>query len=501
VTGGPGLLSSDAGKGIFAIQWAGADTAGGASCMTTASATTIATVTSSTTGTLSQNAIANCGTTNGNVGVLFYGHDDTAARALAKAATFDGNVCKLELVPGGLSLQTTGQWNTAACPGVGVGSTGSKYASVGGLAPGNISVLIIPPWFNTATCTGNAGGANNDCFGSAPASGFTNLSINGLGDTTLATSKTWMDTTNDAVYQNLIFELLGGGTGLGFRINNGNHGISNLIVDQFGGSSGAFYDQSNNSQVFEMFVGNVTSANGEAQVNNGVLSCYSCAIFPTGTGTGSSINLTGASVVNDYNGFYLNGSTNSSATIFVQNTSSYNGYGINASNTGNTGDIVIDVTGTARAYLMAGSRVQGGATGSIWAGCAAGTFCKDDGTNVETGTQTAAGAMVSGFTTAANCAVSSASPAACAGAASGSVAVPTAASTYTVNTTAVTANSQIIIQQDTTTTTGTRLGVTCNTTVSTALPLLTAKVAGTSFTFSLTAPATNPDCFSYTIVN
>jgi len=103
--------------------------------------------------------------------------------------------------------------------------------------------------------------------------------------------------------------------------------------------------------------------------------------------------------------------------------------------------------------------------------------------------------------TATNCGVSSASPAACGSAPAGSVAVPTAATTYTVNTTAVTANSQIFIQQDTSATLGTRLGVTCNTTVSTALPLLTAKVAGTSFTFSLTAPAVNPACFSYLVVN
>lgn len=395
VTGGPGLLASDVGKAIFATQWGGADGTGGASCMTTASPTTIATVTSSTTGTLSQNAIANCGTTNANVGVLFYGHDDTAARALAKAAAFDGSVCGLELIPAGLSLQTTGQWNTSTCPGIGVGSTLSHYASVGGIAPGNVSVIIIAPWFTVSSCTGNASGSSNDCFGSSPASGFTNLSFNGLGDTSTSfTGKHFIDTTNDAVYQNLILELLTSSNMVGFTVNNGNHGISNLIVDQFGGSSGPFLVLSNNAQVFEMFIGNTTSANGEVQLTSGVLQCYSCAVFPTGTGTGATWNLGSASILYDYNSFNLNGSTNSSATYLIQNTSRAYLYGVNANNTGNTGNSVIDVLNTGQAYLMAGSRVQGGATGSIWAGCASGTICKDDGTNVEVAPVVGAGAIV-----------------------------------------------------------------------------------------------------------
>ena len=107
-----------------------------------------------------------------------------------------------------------------------------------------------------------------------------------------------------------------------------------------------------------------------------------------------------------------------------------------------------------------------------------------------------------------NCAAigSAASPsvAACGAAPAGTVSCATnATATCTVNTTAVTASSQIFISQREDTTTGTRLGVTCNVTPSVIVAdeNITAVVPGTSFSFSLTQPVTNPDCFNYFIVN
>ena len=96
-----------------------------------------------------------------------------------------------------------------------------------------------------------------------------------------------------------------------------------------------------------------------------------------------------------------------------------------------------------------------------------------------------------------NCS-SSAGPAVCAAAAAGSVAVAAAASTVVVNSTAVTANSQIFVVYDSSL--GTKLGVTCNTTIP-ALYGVTARTAATSFTLTATAPVTNPACFSYFIIN
>jgi hypothetical protein len=107
----------------------------------------------------------------------------------------------------------------------------------------------------------------------------------------------------------------------------------------------------------------------------------------------------------------------------------------------------------------------------------------------------------SGLVSASNCA-SSASPAVCGSAAAGSVAIPTGATpTLVVNTTAVTANSQIILNEDESL--GTRLGITCNTSLSTLVnPVVTARSAGTSFTITVNSTlAVNPACVSYVVVN
>jgi hypothetical protein len=98
--------------------------------------------------------------------------------------------------------------------------------------------------------------------------------------------------------------------------------------------------------------------------------------------------------------------------------------------------------------------------------------------------------------TQANC-ISIASPAVCGSAAAGMFVLPAAATTVTVNTTAVTAGSVIIVFNDDSL--GARLGVTCNTGLDNVL--VSARVAGTSFTVTGSAPVTNPNCYSYIIVN
>lgn len=102
-----------------------------------------------------------------------------------------------------------------------------------------------------------------------------------------------------------------------------------------------------------------------------------------------------------------------------------------------------------------------------------------------------------------NCS-SSASPAVCAVAVAGSIAFPTGVTSValTVNTTSVTANSQIFWMSDDTL--GTKLGVTCNSTLATLVGgvAVTARTPSTSFqlTYSGTI-ATNPLCGSFLIVN
>lgn len=98
-----------------------------------------------------------------------------------------------------------------------------------------------------------------------------------------------------------------------------------------------------------------------------------------------------------------------------------------------------------------------------------------------------------------NCS-SSASPAVCGSSPNGSVVVAAGATTVVVNTTAVTASSQIYLTNDDSL--GTKLSVTCNTTLLTAPPTVSARVVGISFTITISsAPVTNPECFSYTIIN
>src|ERR1700682_4562638 len=95
-----------------------------------------------------------------------------------------------------------------------------------------------------------------------------------------------------------------------------------------------------------------------------------------------------------------------------------------------------------------------------------------------------------------------ASVAACVGGLAGRFSCSTSAtSSCQVNTTAVTANSDIIVQQTANTAVGTALSVTCNTATSALLPMVTSQSTGVSFTIQLTQPVTNPDCFYYTIIN
>jgi hypothetical protein len=115
---------------------------------------------------------------------------------------------------------------------------------------------------------------------------------------------------------------------------------------------------------------------------------------------------------------------------------------------------------------------------------------------------TAGDSSAATHSTATNCS-SSASPAVCGSAAAGSVAVPTGVTpTLVVNTTAVTANSQILFTPDEGL--GTKLGVTCNSTIAQVAvePIVTARTAATSFTIQYNTTITvNPICLSYFIVN
>lgn len=98
-----------------------------------------------------------------------------------------------------------------------------------------------------------------------------------------------------------------------------------------------------------------------------------------------------------------------------------------------------------------------------------------------------------------NCNVNSVSPAACGSAPSGVVVVPTTTVTYTVSTTAVTANSRIQVWPITDNS-GVSGAPTCNAPPTPFIGYQSARVAGTSFTFTLPS-TTGTSCWNYSIVN
>jgi hypothetical protein len=98
-----------------------------------------------------------------------------------------------------------------------------------------------------------------------------------------------------------------------------------------------------------------------------------------------------------------------------------------------------------------------------------------------------------------NCAQNTASPAACGSAPTGVFAVPTTTTTYTVNTTAVGANSRIMLQ-DITDNSGIPSAPTCTALAAFGDGQVASRVAGTSFTISLPSTA-GVTCFNYWIIN
>jgi hypothetical protein len=89
------------------------------------------------------------------------------------------------------------------------------------------------------------------------------------------------------------------------------------------------------------------------------------------------------------------------------------------------------------------------------------------------------------------------SPAACGSASAGMIAVPASQTSFTVNTTAVNANSEVFVQQMTDNS-ALPSGPNCSST--SATPLQSARLAGASFTFTLTSVG-GVTCFKYWIVN
>ncbi len=235
---------------------------------------------------------------------------------------------------------------------------------------------------------------------------------------------------------------------------------------------------------------------------------------------------------NDNHTFDSNGPLTPAGTItFTGNyASSANHYGIVASFAPASGSSGINGSGTANRYakflslstignallsddganisitsgnlfLQAGAAIDSAVAGMLNLGTATATSITighGSATTTISGPLSAANATFSTIKTTSNC-NSTTSPASCGSANAGSVAIAAGDSTLTVNTTSVTASSQIFLTEDSSL--GSRLGVTCNTTSGRNYSV-TSRTAGTSFTIKSSGDiATNKACINYFIVN
>jgi hypothetical protein len=500
----PPFAAGDVGKTCFGTNYQGG-TGSYNALVLRISAGTISTVTDATHATCSNNSNANCAA----LCTFVWGTDDTAGLTAAwNAAANNGGVCKSLILPTGGMLTTTGQFNSATCS-TGDVVVGDKPMTIWGQGMRNTVIIPVGGTFvfsQSTSCNGLGGASTKSCFMGIDGLNWNNLQIHGMGwcntSATAGTAVAYIGTDGYPANVDIDFfgcsdnNLIGyttsfGGT-ISFNINNNGAGSVGLLL-----ASGTAHD-TNSSYI-------CCNLNASVRISGATTTWNDIHSGFAGNGCGSAtVDVNAASaIVNFYDTRYGTSCGGGNLTAFgiagAGTVVNQFGGGCTALPFGSSNTCVSIASG-ATMYSTGGKYFASGAGAPIFA-ASGGKFFNGLG-NVFSGT---ANSFASGTylkpAPEGNCAVSSASPAACGSAGAGFVAVPTAATTYTVNTTAVTAGSQVIIQQDTATTTGTLLGVTCNTTVSTALPLITAKVAGTSFTFSLTGPTTNPACFSYTVIN
>ena len=366
---------------------------------------------------------------------------------------------------------------TAAPPATCNANPVDVYARSGGVSAGLYLCLTTNTWTGplatssgSGTVNANNGSAGAGVFypaaaGSTTVGPLSGLTYDSVGDATLAQGTI---TTSNPFYQHTVTWNAGG---VAFT-----NWLSNITCTAAAtGSIAAGFGTAGTQWQFKYGAANCASP--QLLSPSGAPSTLPAYSFASGTSTGVSFSsnnggsllltgggFLGASVSNS-NGFSI---PSSGGVVFVS------GADLSAAVTVDTA-----LTRTAAGVVSVGTALAN-SLGTLKAGLyATGTNCAAVGT-------------------AANPSVAS-----CTAAAAGSFSCATNASTgtCTVNTTAVTANSEIFIVGRNDTTTGTRLSVTCNTGITTALPEISAVVAATSFTINLGTFTTNPECFSYFIVN
>lgn len=267
------------------------------------------------------------------------------------------------------------------------------------------------------------------------------------------------------------------GTGFGCNtISGGGSGLSGMTAGQFPVAATAT---------------TVTSSVASTGTGNVVLANTPTLITPViGAATGTTLALT-------------NSAGSGSGTLTVNNTGAADTIRTQSSGTTNF-SVGFSGAVSAASYASAGNVTAAGTvTSNGFGGVNASSGPVSASSTVSAGTSVTAATFVKGATyqTATNCS-SAASPAVCGSAAAGSFVIAAAGTSVVVDTTAVTASSQIIVQPDSSL--GTKLGVTCNTLISSVInPIVTARTAATNFTVTIPGAGlvTNPACYSYSIIN
>jgi hypothetical protein len=472
------FTAADTGKEMFFTTWDGSDVDYNAANAGPLTATTI-TYNTATQVTMSQNANLNSGTTNGNAGVLAWGNnDDPVANSpwsALEAVTYNGLNCQ-NFQFSGITNMEKAHFVTATCRGISGGTTASKYPGVTGFGVGAGARILLPPWFVTTGCTAADG---QTCFGMGEWANVTFDTLGQAGNITKAV--TILGAFNDGSYKDLA--IWGGwATSTMFNASGGGSHITDDVTADGGGIACTI---STFTRMGNMFCGNgKTGSAPSVNITGGPLRAEHLAFTMGANGIGVEVAGQDAFILDSD---VLASPAISSACIHVGAGGKFYGLALNCTNAGQTTSVAIQAAGTGYAYCS-DCTLGGGATGTAWS-CAATATCEPGPTNIYN---------VNPVGTV-GCSVNSASPAACAGNTQGAFVIPTTTTTYTVNTTAVTANSVVLITPRTYT--GNLPGTpTCVVPTITAEPVISAIVAGTSFTIALTSTV-GQTCWNYKILN
>lgn len=468
-------------------------------------------------------------------GTFIWGHPDDAGAAAVEAAYDLASQCPKLFFQSSYYSLTQPHWYTQpnSCtysPIIYQGSAGNVFYSGGfeldGRGSGNTLLWLFPNFPNGDSCT--RGFSLQSCFLLPVESAWKGFTITGGSQSTpnpfaganftlieAAGVNTIQDfgCINYAANDNGTGHPLVKGIRLGWQVqlnqvfNSGCGGTGISINSGQGGVTARFLSVENSSNV-DLSIDGTT-------IINPALNCYDCHFFGTEATAANVIDVLniGASTALFYHSDFSGGSANATPAIGYDSIVA-GGTAIFHDSTFRFGaaSATTSIQCTAACTtILENTSLTAGATGKTYSDVAGSSLIDACGNTFTGGTLTAAGtvrgpcAIAGGnpYGTTTNCA-SGASPAVCGSATSGDVAVPAGATpTLQINTTAITAASQVQLSVTESTTVGTRLGVTCNTTLSTLVnPVETTRTAATSFTIQLNSTiAVNPACVHYTIIN